>query len=99
MKTPPLTVRIPEAVELSGIPEHVFQKSFMRPDRRPRGIPAPPPHVRVGRAIFILTAELPAWVASLGGGSPPSNTVPEAPRRRGRPTKVEQVARRQRGES
>lgn len=94
----PLTVRIPEAASLTGIPEHVIQKSFMQPNKRPRGIPAPPPHVRVGRAIFIVVAELPAWVASLGDGTSPSMAPVLAAPRRGRPTKAEQIARRKRGE-
>lgn len=96
MATTPLTVRIPDASVLTGIPKHVLEKSFMQPDKRPRGIPAPPPHVRLGRAIHILVAELPGWVASLAGEVQPSSAP--AVLRRGRPTKAEQVARRQRGE-
>lgn len=90
----PLAVRIPQAAALSGVPTHVFEKSFMRPGRksRPRHIPPPPPHFRVGRSIFIYVDGLSAWVESLG------KPIPAAPARRGRPTKAEQIARRQRGE-
>lgn len=98
MVTSPLTVRIPEAATLTGIPKHIIQKSFMSPEKRPRGIPAPPPHIRINRAIHILVAQLPGWVASLGNA--PAAITPSAPtpRRRGRPTKAEVIARRQRGE-
>jgi hypothetical protein len=98
MKTTPLTARIPEASALTGIPKHIIQKSFMSPEKRPRGIPAPPPHIRINRAIHILVAELPGWVASLGNGSTVSAPSAPTPRRRGRPTKAEVIARRQRGE-
>lgn len=86
-----LTVRIPDAAALTGIARHVLVKSFMRPDRRPKGIPAPPPHVRVGRAIYILVDELPAWVASLAR---PNTTAPVVPKKIGAPTKAERVAKR-----
>lgn len=93
MATTPITIRIPEAAELTGIKKHTIQKSFMA--RRPRGVPPPPPHVRVGRAIHILVADLPAWVASIGGVQPaPCESSP----RMGRPTKAAKIAARQRGE-
>lgn len=62
----PKLVRVPEAAEITGLPLSLLRKSFMREDKRPENVPPPPPHKRIGRAIYILTAELHGWVESLG---------------------------------
>jgi hypothetical protein len=50
--------------------------------------PGPPPHKRIGRAVYIVARELPGWVESLG------RTEAEEKRRRGRPTVAERMKRR-----
>lgn len=70
-----------EASERTGIPVSTIRKMFMRV--RPPNVPPPPPHKRIGRSIYILADKLEAWVESL-----------DAPVKRGRPTKQEQIARR-----
>lgn len=91
MRTTSITVRVPEAAAICGLPPHVLKKSFMCPAKRPKGIPAPPPHVRVGRAIFIFADKLPEWVAGLGG----LVVQPAAPAKLGAPTKAQRIAKRE----
>jgi hypothetical protein len=86
-------VRIPEAAQITGLPASLIRKSFMREEKRPRNVPAPPPHRRIGRAVYILADELAAWVESLGKLR--EAETPEG-RRRGRPTVAERTSRRQR---
>jgi len=83
-------IRVPEAARLTGLPRSMLRKSFMREDRRPKNVPPPPPHVRVGRAVFILADKLDAWIISIG--------APIAPRKRprGRPTVAERISLRER---
>lgn|SRR5487761_59740 len=87
-----LLIRIPEAAEITGLPPSVIRKSFMREEKRPRNIPPPPPHKRIGRAIYILARELPAWIERFGR---PSNLEPLKRKRRGRPTVAERIIERQ----
>lgn len=77
-------VKIAEASALTGIPVSTLRKSFMRVP--PRNTPPAPPHKRIGRAVYIIADKLEGWVMSL-----PS---PEPLKKRGRPTKAEEIARR-----
>ena len=86
-------IRVPEAARLTGLPRSLLRKSFMSEDKRPKNVPPPPPHKRIGRAVYILASELPAWIESLG--KPPLAIVSEERRRRGRPTVAERIMRRQ----
>jgi len=85
----PLLVRLPRAAELSGVPLGWLQKSFM--ETPPKGTPPCPPHIRLGRSIYIIAAQLPEWVASLQT-TPPS--PPPVQRSRGRPRKADAIASR-----
>jgi hypothetical protein len=86
-------VRVPEAARITGLPQSLIRKSFMREDKRPRNIPAPPPHRRIGRAVYILADELSAWVQRLGE---PPVSLPGDRHRSGRPTVAQRIARRER---
>jgi hypothetical protein len=77
----PHLLKVPEAAALSGIPLSTMRKTFMR--ERPAHVPPPPPHKRIGRSVYVLSDKLEAWVNSL-----------DAPVKRGRPTKAEQISRR-----
>src|ERR1700736_5822257 len=59
-------VRVPEAARITGLPPSLLRKSFMSEDERPKNVPPPPPHKRIGRAVYIVANELPAWIESLG---------------------------------
>lgn len=83
-------VRIPEAAEITGLPASLLRKSFMREEKRPKNVPPPPPHKRIGRAVYILADALPAWVQNLGVRASEHH-------RRGRPTVAERILRRQQG--
>jgi len=89
----PHLVRIPEAARITGLPLSILRKSFMREERRPRNVPPPPPHKRIGRSIYIFADALATWVQSLGV-SPPS-ALGNFARKRGRPTVAARIARRQ----
>jgi hypothetical protein len=86
-------IRIPEAAEITGLPPSLLRKSFMCEERRPKNIPNPPPHKRIGRAVYILANQLPAWVESLG--RQPENFGQAEKKYKGRPTVIERIARRQ----
>src|SRR3546814_6550195 len=73
-KDTPALIKVSEAARMTGIPVSTLRKSFMA--ERPRNIPAPPPHKRTGRAVYIIAKELDAWLDNLG----------IEPRKRGRPT-------------
>jgi len=38
----------------------------MSEGKRPNNVPLPPPHKRIGRAIYILAERLPDWIEGLG---------------------------------
>lgn len=61
----PHLVRISQAAEITGLPASLLRKSFMSEEKRPKNVPSPPPHKRIGRAIYIIAEELPAWIGSL----------------------------------
>lgn len=82
-------VRVPEAARIIGLPLSLLRKSFMSEDKRPKNVPPPPPHKRIGRAVYIVANELPAWIESLG--------EPSVKRRRGRPTVTDRIMRRRHG--
>jgi predicted DNA-binding transcriptional regulator AlpA len=86
-------IRVPEAARITGLPRSLLRKSFMSQDKRPKNVPPPPPHKRIGRAVYILANELPAWIESLGK-APIKMGLGER-RRRGRPTVAERIMRRQ----
>jgi hypothetical protein len=73
-------VRVNEAAEITGLPPSLIRKSFIAEAKRPRNVPAPPPHMRIGRAVYIIRDQLPAWLATLVDGSPKSDPV--QPKRR-----------------
>jgi len=56
--------------------------------------PPAPPFARVGRTILYRPEDLDAWLKSISSAATPDRM----PRRRGRPTKAEQAARRIRAE-
>jgi predicted DNA-binding transcriptional regulator AlpA len=84
-------IRIPEAAEITGLPASLLRKSFMREGKRPRNVPPPPPHKRIGRAVYILADELLAWIEGLGRSA---DIGPREKLRRGRPTVTERINRR-----
>lgn len=86
-------IRVPEAARITGLPKSLLRKSFMTESKRPPNIPPPPPHKRIGRAVYILADQLPAWIEGLG--RPAENKTPEGRRRHGRPTVAERMALRQ----
>jgi len=65
----------------------------MREEKRPKNIPASPPHVRIGRAIYIYAAELAGWVQGIK--SLVQISAAGGKKRRGRPTLAERLARRE----
>jgi hypothetical protein len=86
-------VRVNEAAAITGLPASLIRKSFMTEDKRQANIPPPPPHKKIGRAVYILRDKLEAWVESIDR----PNAIAPGRRRRGRPTVVERIElRRQR---
>jgi hypothetical protein len=63
---PAYFVRVDEAAEITGLPASLIRKSFIAETKRPRNVPPPPPHTRIGRAVYIIRDQLPTWLASLG---------------------------------
>lgn len=88
-----LFVSVEEAAKLAGLPQSLLEKSFMDPAKRPSYAPPPPPHFRAGRSIYIYTEKLSAWAKSLTEPARPDLTILDKPRRPGRPTRAEKVAR------
>ena len=86
-------IRVPEAARITGLPPSTLRKSFMRDEKRPRNIPLPPPHKRIGRAVYIIARELPGWIASLDRAS--TMTEMNHKRGRGRPTVAQRITRRE----
>jgi hypothetical protein len=76
-------IRVPEAARLTGLPRSLLRKSFMSEDKRPKNVPPPPPHKRIGRAVYILASELPV---------PSGMAAP--PKRLPRPTSVPKCAKK-----
>ena len=85
-------IRIPEAARITGLPPSLLRKSFMCEEKRPKNIPPPPPHRRIGRAVYIVAGDLPGWIESLGVAFKAIRT--EDKRRRGRPTVAERIMSR-----
>jgi hypothetical protein len=44
-------IRVPEAARITGLPRSLLRKSFMSQDKRPKNVPPPPPHKRIGRGL------------------------------------------------
>jgi hypothetical protein len=86
----PLLVRVEEAAVITGLPASLIRKSFIDERKRPANIPAPPPHKRIGRSVYIIRDELAGWVSRLGLESTVMN---DDRRRRGRPTVAQRIAR------
>lgn len=82
-------VKVNEAASITGLPASLIRKSFMMEDKRQPNIPPPPPHKRIGRAVYIVRDSLAAWVASIDQID--SNV---SGRRRRRPTVTERIERR-----
>ena len=85
-------IRVPEAARITGLPTSLLRKSFMCEEKRPRNVPPPPPHKRIGRAVYILAGELPRWIESLG--NPLTMSGGEPRKRRGRPTVAKRIMNR-----
>lgn len=58
-------VDVDEAAKITGLPKSLLRKTFMREGKRPKNVPKPPPHKRIGRSIYIVTDQLSKWVDSL----------------------------------
>ncbi|MCI0364513.1 MAG: hypothetical protein L0219_11550 [Phycisphaerales bacterium] len=86
-------IRVPEAARLTGLPQSLLRKCFMTEEKRPKNVPHPPPHKRIGRAIYIVADRLPAWIESLNNSI--FRNGYDGSGRRGRPTVTERIARRQ----
>jgi hypothetical protein len=87
----PYFVRVEEAAKITGLPASLIRKMFIAEIKRPKNVPSPPPHKRIGRAVYIIRDQLPAWVDALGDETGPS----EAARPRGgRPTVADRIKRR-----
>jgi hypothetical protein len=84
-------VRVPEAARITGLPASLIRKSFMCEEKRQKNIPSPPPHVRIGRSIFILADQLSHWLLCIGSQGAAGNSL----RKRGRPRLSERMVRRQ----
>jgi hypothetical protein len=85
-------IRIPEAARITGLPTSLLRKSFMCEEKRPRNVPPPPPHKRIGRAVYIVAGELPKWIDSLG--DPFIVDGRKSSKRRGRLTVTERIMKR-----
>lgn len=83
-------IRIPEAARITGLPPSLLRKSFMCEEKRPKNIPPPPPHKRIGRAVYIVAGELSGWIENLGVPFKAIRAA-EDKRRRGRPTVAERI--------
>lgn len=86
-------VRVPEAARITGLPKSLIKKSFICEKKRPKNVPSPPPHKRIGRSVYILADKLSEWVKNLEEQT--FTAQREAKRRKGRPTVAERIARRQ----
>src|SRR5689334_10644736 len=79
----PHLIRLREAAEITGLPLSLLRKSFMAAEKRPPNVPCPPPHKRIGRAVYILADRLGDWIAAL-----------EAPNRRRKSSTARRIEKR-----
>lgn len=84
-------VRVEEAAKITGLPTSLIRKTFIAEIKRPKNVPPPPPHKRIGRAVYIIRDQLHAWVEALG--DEPSASEAMRPRRE-RPTVADRINRR-----
>lgn len=68
-KMPPVFLRIRDAAAATGLRESFIRRTFLR--KRPKNVPPPPPHRRVGRTILIVAEALPEWAAAIGAPTAP----------------------------
>jgi hypothetical protein len=90
-KSLPYFVRVEEAASITGLPASLIRKTFIAEIKRPKNVPPPPPHKRIGRAVYIIRDQLPAWVDALGDDT---GTSEAARPRGGRPTVADRINRR-----
>jgi len=55
-------VRVQKAAAITGLPASVIRKSFIAEAKRPKNVPPPPPHKRIGRSVYIIRDQLLLWV-------------------------------------
>lgn len=84
-------VRVEEAAKITGLPASLIRKTFIAEIKRPKNLPSPPPHKRIGRAVYIIRNRLTAWVDALGDET---GTSEAARPRGGRPTVADRIKRR-----
>lgn len=87
----PYFVRVEEAASITGLPASFIRKTFIIEIKRPKNVPPPPPHKRIGRAVYIIRDRLHAWVEALG--EEPGASEVSRPGR-GRPTVADRINRR-----
>lgn len=51
---------------ITGLPVSLIRKSFIEDRKRPANVPSPPPHMRIGRSVYIIRDQLADWVTTLG---------------------------------
>jgi len=88
-------VRVNEAASITGLPASLIRKSFMNEAKREANVPPPPPHKRIGRAVYIVRDKLAAWVESIDNPAVSGSIQ----RRPGRPTVAERIERRRQREA
>jgi hypothetical protein len=84
-------VRVKEAASITGLSASLIRKTFIAEIKRPKNVPPPPPHKRIGKAVYIIRDQLPAWVEALGDAPSASETTRL---RGGRPTVADRIKRR-----
>lgn len=88
----PLVLTVRQAAAVTGYKLSTLEKAFMK--NPPSYAPPAPPHERDGRAIRIITHELPRWLDEVRNGK--KAEVVELPKRSpGRPTKAAAAAYRE----
>lgn len=82
--------------ELAAAYPALFSVSNLKKSRMEFSEVAGPPHFRIGRKVVYTRSDVEAWIASLKATSPkPVIHRPVEKVTRGRPTKADQIARRQ----
>lgn len=76
-----------EAATILSVSESLLNHMRQEGSKRQVGVVDGPPFIRVGRKVLYRVADLESWAAAQVTFSPPP--------RRGRPTRAEQIARRQ----